>query len=82
VYERILVGLIEDGVNSGTFRDTDPAVVARGVLGMITWCATWLRPHGALAPQQIAQLFSDMVLGGLLVESATDEAAGSSRSTR
>jgi AcrR family transcriptional regulator len=49
----------------GRLRDTDLAVAAFNVLGMILHFARWYRPDGRLSPGQIADQITDMAIHGL-----------------
>jgi AcrR family transcriptional regulator len=57
--------MIRAGVEGGTFRDVDPAVVALGINGMAAWTHQWLEPSSSAEPGKIADQLADMVLGGL-----------------
>ena len=67
--ERQIVELVAD-----LLRRVNPALARRRKLvkptamllfGMINWTHTWYRPDGALEPDQLAGLASDLFLGGL-----------------
>jgi hypothetical protein len=57
-------------VAEGKFRsDLDPRIVSLGILGMCAWVHQWYRPGGRFTAEQIAAIFSELVLDGLLVTS-------------
>jgi AcrR family transcriptional regulator len=67
--ERQVVELV-----AGLLRRVNPALTTRQtlvkpaamlLLGMINWTHTWYQPHGALEPDQLARLASDLFLDGL-----------------
>jgi AcrR family transcriptional regulator len=67
--ERQIVELVAD-----LLRRVNPVLATRRtlvkptamlLLGMINWTHTWYRPDGALEPDQLAGLASDLFLGGL-----------------
>jgi AcrR family transcriptional regulator len=67
--ERQVVELV-----AGLLRRVNPALAMRRSLvkptamllfGMLNWTHTWYRPDGALAPEQLAALASDLFLSGL-----------------
>jgi len=57
--------IIQEGITSGEFRDTDVAIAVEAIMGMINWMTRWYRPQGRLNAEQIAGLFSDLFLNGL-----------------
>lgn len=59
--------ILDRGVASGAFRDVDPVVV-KAVLGLHNYSYIWLRPHGRLSPEEIADHFCDLILEGLLAD--------------
>ena len=68
-FERYFVDLIEHGMVEGKFRRVGPArVVAFGIIGMGAWTHTWLDLNGPLHPEEIGDLYADLILGGLLVQ--------------
>lgn len=62
-YEQLLRSCIALGVQTGEFKDVDPAITGRVVLSMINGLSRWFRPQG---PLTIAQVI-DQYLGILLV---------------
>ena len=65
-YERLWADLLAEGVTSGVFRaDLDVAVTVKAVLGMCNMTLSWFRPAGRLTIEQVADRFSDLVLGGI-----------------
>src|SRR5215211_38132 len=63
-FEEIWVEALRQGVRDGEFREFDPVVV-KGVLGMHNYSHVWIRPTGRLTPEQIADAFVDVLLGGI-----------------
>jgi hypothetical protein len=43
----------------------DPKLARLLVLSAANWTYVWYDPNGALGPEQIADRFSDLLLGGL-----------------
>jgi AcrR family transcriptional regulator len=66
-FERLWRDLIQEGIQSGIFRSTDPAMTARALLGVMNWTITWYRPDGNLSMEQISDRFSSLFLSGLQV---------------
>jgi AcrR family transcriptional regulator len=65
-YERVVRGVIAQGVRCGAFRAVEPKLAALAVLGAVNATVTWWRPEGPLAPAAIADAFADTLVGGLL----------------
>jgi AcrR family transcriptional regulator len=63
-FEDVWLQVIGQGVRDGEFRDLDPVVV-KGLLGMHNYSYVWIRPRGRLTPDEIADAFCDLLLGGL-----------------
>lgn len=61
-YEGRLRSLIVDGIASGAFRSTDPAIAAVFLLAALNGIATWYRPAGRLSADRIADHFVDLAL--------------------
>lgn len=70
-YDALWRSLIRQGVEAGVFRHLDQTIVTFALLGIQNWMITWYRPDGRLKPEQIADLFADLILNGLLVSRDT-----------
>lgn len=66
-FEAVWVAIVDQGVAAGEFRPLDPVAV-KGILGMHNFGYMWVRPQGRLAPEEIADVFCDIVLGGIRAE--------------
>jgi AcrR family transcriptional regulator len=64
-YERMVSGIIADGVAGGDFVDLPPEIAARGVLAMANWGYTWFQPEGRLTAEEVAETFAAIALSGL-----------------
>ncbi len=64
-FEGLWRDLIQEGIASGVFKPTDPAISARAMLGTMNWTMTWYRPDGPLTMSQISDQLSALLLGGL-----------------
>jgi TetR/AcrR family transcriptional regulator len=67
-YERVLRGLIEQGIADGEFRDVDPKLAVFAILGSINWIARWYRPEGGVGAAQLGSRFADYLIHGLGVD--------------
>ena len=69
-YQRLWAELLQQGVKSGALRDDLPVkITAYAVLGMCNWVYRWYNPNRALSAQEIADIFTKLVLEGLTVTS-------------
>jgi TetR/AcrR family transcriptional regulator, cholesterol catabolism regulator len=64
-YEERLRALIVDGIASGAFRTTDPALAAVFLLSALNGIAAWYRADGRLSADRIADHFVDLALRSL-----------------
>ena len=69
-YERLLQELLREGMEQDVFRQVDIKVASYALIAMCTEVATWFRPDGRLSVQQVIDLYTQMITGGLLVAKA------------
>jgi hypothetical protein len=63
--------IIEQGVEDGSLACPDPKMAAFALFGAINWIAHWYRPDGGLTPEEIAEHYITIVVGGLLPRDPT-----------
>ncbi len=63
-YEGMWAQLLQEGVTAGEFGALDPLAV-KGVLGMHNYSYLWIRQDGRLEPEEVADMFVDILLDGL-----------------
>lgn len=69
-YERQWADVIAEGAASGEFRSVDPVIV-KGILGMHNYSYLWLTAENdRLTPEELADVFSTVFVGGLVAEPA------------
>ena len=56
-YERTIREILQDGVSEGVFHLNDAAVVARGLLAMMTGVTIWFRDGGRLDRETVAETY-------------------------
>jgi AcrR family transcriptional regulator len=61
-YERRFRELVADGIASGEFQLTDPALAATAILSALNGIPAWYRPGGRLSAERVADQFVDLVL--------------------
>lgn len=67
-HAELLALILEEGVATGEFRQVNVTVTTLAILGMCNWLYEWYSPGGALQPREIAQMYSELVLRGLVQE--------------
>jgi len=73
-YEQALRRLLAEGIRSGEFVDTDPAIVARAMLGAMNWTVTWFRPNGPETAVDVGAMISGFLVRGIAGTSVTKDA--------
>ena len=63
-YQKIWSETIEEGVKQSVFREVDKIAV-KGLLGMYFYSCLWLKPDGLQSPDDIGNVFSDLVIRSL-----------------
>jgi AcrR family transcriptional regulator len=69
-YETLLQELLRDGMEKGIFRQSDVKISSYAIIAMCTEVATWFRPSGRLSVQQVIDIYSQMIMQGLLATKA------------
>ncbi|MDD3653881.1 MAG: TetR/AcrR family transcriptional regulator [Desulfotomaculaceae bacterium] len=67
-YERTFLSIIKEGIQKGDIKELDPKIVTFAILGMTNWMYRWYAVDGILSANEVADIFIDMILNGLLVE--------------
>jgi len=68
-YDALWDGLLYQAVGSGVLREaTDVKLTRLMILGALNWIPQWFNPTGGKNPGEIADVFADIVLVGLLDE--------------
>ncbi len=65
-YENIWASILQEGIDAGDFRpDLDRKIVIKALLGLCNSTLTWFEPTGRLTSQQIADIFTNLIINGL-----------------
>jgi AcrR family transcriptional regulator len=64
-YDREFRNIVQAGIDSGEFRPLDAKLVTFGIMGIGLSSGRWYRPDGPLSPEDVADHYVDMILGGL-----------------
>ncbi|MGH2497548.1 MAG: TetR/AcrR family transcriptional regulator [Ktedonobacteraceae bacterium] len=78
-YETQLQSLLREGMECGIFHQVDIKVASYALIAMCTEVATWFRPDGRLSVQQVIDLYTQMITGGLLVAKVAEKPEESAR---
>ncbi|WP_370326785.1 TetR/AcrR family transcriptional regulator [Euzebya sp.] len=66
-FDSAIRDLLRRGVAEGAVAaDVDPKLTAMAIFGMMNWISTWWQPDGPSTPDEVAQQFADLVMGGLV----------------
>lgn len=72
-HAELLAEILQQGIAGGEFRAVNVTVTTLAILGMCNWLYEWYSPGGALPPREIAGMFSELVLRGLVETVPTDK---------
>ncbi|MBA3534033.1 MAG: TetR/AcrR family transcriptional regulator [Ardenticatenales bacterium] len=64
-YEQLLRSLVAEAVSSGDFYEVEPKWATLLILSASNWLYQWYRTDGALAPDEIAERFIEMIFQGM-----------------
>ncbi|HZU77321.1 MAG TPA: TetR/AcrR family transcriptional regulator [Dehalococcoidia bacterium] len=70
-FERLLCGIIEEGIKQGVFADRDAKVTTFTLLRACLGVADWYSPDGPLAPETITHDVVEQVMAGVLCHADT-----------
>jgi AcrR family transcriptional regulator len=65
-YESAICAFIEEGIETGLFRQVDPGVTAKAILGALNWTVKWFQTEGAKTSGEIGAEFAELLVRGLL----------------
>jgi AcrR family transcriptional regulator len=64
-FEHVWLRVIRQGVEARVFRELDPIAI-KGLLGLHNYSYIWLTADGRLSPDEISDVFCDLLLNGYL----------------
>ncbi len=71
--------LLQQGIETGLFREMEVPMVVRAISGMCNWLFDWYRPDGKFSAEEIAGMFFDLVMRGCLKEQPERKPARAAR---
>jgi AcrR family transcriptional regulator len=69
-FDRKLNELLQEGCDARAFRVADRELAALAIGGMVSWTYVWFRSGGRLAPEEIAQRMSHLIMALVQAERA------------
>ena len=73
VYEDAVSEILQEGVDEGTFAIDDVGLVTRAILGALNDGYRWFDPDGPHTVEELADLFTDMMLSGLASSAGSND---------
>ncbi len=68
-YTRLIIEIIEEGIEAGVFKPVDSRLQAYAILGMCNWIYKWYKPdREVFTPEQIADQFLALLETGYLAD--------------
>ena len=64
-FENFLRGLIQEAIDAGEIRKVDVPMTGRLILSSLNWMHRWYNPNKSATPEQIADVFFDLIFNGL-----------------
>ncbi|GAB3819406.1 TetR/AcrR family transcriptional regulator [Pontibacter rugosus] len=64
-YEARFRSIMQAGISSGEFSVPDEKFAVLTILSGLNWIHTWYKPEGKMAPEEIAENLTEMLLNGL-----------------
>jgi AcrR family transcriptional regulator len=66
-YERAVTSILQEGIDRGDFAVAGPPhVLTKALIGMANWTHRWFRSTGKLTPAEIARIFAQTFLHGVV----------------
>ena len=67
-YEGAIAAIFLQGIKQGILKPVEVRPTVYGIIGMCNWLHHWYEPEGEIKPEKLADIYSDMVLKGILKE--------------
>lgn len=81
-YTKLVIKIIEEGIEKGVFQPVDSRLLAYAILGMCNWIYKWYKPDKEVfSPEQIANHFIALLETGYLVNQQPERQKESQSST-
>ncbi len=67
-YEKVIMDVIQEGIDSGVFRNVDAMMGTYAILGMCNWVYQWHNPNEHRSWSEIGTYFTDLICNGYLAK--------------
>ncbi len=67
-YEKAVAAVFEEGIKENILKKIEILPTVYAVLGMCNWLYHWYKPVGQIKPEELADLYADIILCGILKE--------------
>lgn len=64
-YDHKLQAIIKRGIDEGILEDMDFKILSYAIITMCTAVCMWFNPQGRLSKEEIAKIYSDLIINGL-----------------
>jgi TetR/AcrR family transcriptional regulator, cholesterol catabolism regulator len=64
-WQGYIEGVIQSGIDTGAFANTDPHHGTLALSGMVNWAHQWYRSDGQTSPEKLATMFYGMFMRGI-----------------
>lgn len=71
-YENKIAEIFEQGIREGVLKPLPVLPTVYGLLGMCNWMYQWYNPNGKLSAEEIAKVYTEILLQGLLNKDKTN----------
>ncbi|MFC4799344.1 TetR/AcrR family transcriptional regulator [Neobacillus sp. GCM10023253] len=72
-YKNLMFQVIHDGIKCGEFRKELPVpIISMAIFGMINWIYKWYQKNGRYTIEEIADIYSDIILHSILTKTASE----------
>lgn len=65
-YEECIANFIRQGIKENVINSVNVLPTVYGILGMCNWLYQWFNPQGPCKPEEIASIYSEIILDGLI----------------
>lgn len=65
-YERLVIGIIEAGIQTKQFKVSEPRVAAFALIALLTGICNWYKPGGRLSKTKLVDIHTEMALRSLV----------------
>jgi len=67
-YGNIFLDIIKEGILRGDFKESNPQMITFAIVGMTSWIYRWFDVNGKISADEVAEIFLDIILNGLLIK--------------